>query len=451
MLGFSVTLAAAAGLWTATIDPEWQFDSVRLTNGATFLGLITEESPRGIKFLVVRRNPGRPTICLPTSFRPSEIESVARLAEADRKRLGERLAEIARSGRDQEAQQQSLVLERDTDGVAGVWWRYRSDRFLLRSNASEEIVRRAAIRLEHVYAAYARYFPVRRPNAVPTSITVFGSRADYDRFLRAERRTFVNQAFYDPAAKRIVAASDLDRLGEDLERVRLQHKQLRIDLDRQQAALEKLFRGPELLRHIQPIRDTRRRIEHANAQNDLAFDRTTRTLFATLYHEAFHAYADSYVYPTDEAPLPRWLHEGLAQIFEGAIVEAGELRIGHVDADKLNRVKQFARKQELPGLEQLCRTNDRQFAVDHALSRADIYYLSAWAYAHWLMFDRRVTGTADMERYLSEIRMTDDALGATARLVGRAVHEADRAVLDYVGKLQPDGSLAEFTVTPGGR
>ena len=41
--------------------------------------------------------------------------------------------------------------------------------------------------------------------------------------------------------------------------------------------------------------------------------------------------------------MPRWLNEGLAQIFETAIIEAGELRVGHADAERLARVKEEIR------------------------------------------------------------------------------------------------------------
>jgi len=33
--------------------------------------------------------------------------------------------------------------------------------------------------------------------------------------------------------------------------------------------------------------------------------------------------------------VPLWLDEGLAQIFETALVEAGELRVGHAERSRL--------------------------------------------------------------------------------------------------------------------
>ena len=62
-------------------------------------------------------------------------------------------------------------------------------------------------------------------------------------------------------------------------------------------------------------------------------------LFTRLYHEAFHAYLGTFVYPAQGGSLPIWFNEGLAQIFETAIVEVGELRVGHADPVRLVAVR----------------------------------------------------------------------------------------------------------------
>ena len=95
---------------------------------------------------------------------------------------------------------------------------------------------------------------------------------------------------------------------------------------------------PELPRHLKPLQEQRAEMEKVAKANEAAFERATRQLFQTLYHEAFHAYVGNFVYPPagkdhPDCPgeLPRWLNEGMAQVFETAIFEAGELRIGHAD------------------------------------------------------------------------------------------------------------------------
>src|SRR5262249_13364756 len=149
-----------------------------------------------------------------------------------------------------------------------------------------DVVRKAAFRLEQIYSAYSRYFPPRQPSAAPTHIVLYRDREGYETRLRADERAFVNNAFYDPKLRCIACLSDLDPLDEEIDRVRQQHKQLRADLDRQEAILEKLYKGNELLRHLQPIRETRRKIDPAEKLNEAGFEKATRRLFSTLFHEA---------------------------------------------------------------------------------------------------------------------------------------------------------------------
>jgi hypothetical protein len=99
---------------------------------------------------------------------------------------------------------------------------------------------------------------------------------------------------------------------------------------------------------------------------DEAFQAETRQLFRTLYHEAFHAYLANFVYSSSEAAVPLWLNEGLAQVFETAFVEAGELRVGHADKDRLARVQTPLKKNEVLPLTDLLRSGPKQFVVLHA-------------------------------------------------------------------------------------
>ena len=45
-------------------------------------------------------------------------------------------------------------------------------------------------------------------------------------------------------------------------------------------------------------------------------------MFRRLYHEAFHAYLDNYVYESPGYEIPTWLNEGLAQVFAAGLLEA---------------------------------------------------------------------------------------------------------------------------------
>jgi hypothetical protein len=437
-------------------DADWKFDQLVLTNGAVLRGLILDDNPAGVRFQNVRRAAGRPTVLFTTTLTRDEIARIDRLSAADREVLATRLRELEEAGPAEKQREERLELEpiawpppnppppmgEGPGGSGG--WRYRSDYFVLESDATESVVRRAAARLELVYAAYARYLPPRVPARKPTAIELFQSRRGYEARLRAEGRQFVNVACYDPAADRILGYSDLERLGADLDQVRQQHQQTRADLDKQEKELTRLYRGSELARVISPLRATRKRLDVADGQNEAAFDHATRQLFAVLSHEAFHAYLGTVVYPPSEPGPPRWLNEGLAQVFETAVVEAGELRVGHADRDRLARAKEAVRKGELVPLAKLLRSTPKDFLAAHAADRAgtDAHYLTSWALAMHLAFERRLLSTTFLNRYFRALAGGADPEAAFADLVGQSLPTYEAAFHQYLLQLQSDGTAA---------
>jgi hypothetical protein len=464
----SFLIVAATGLLLTAAyaaDGDWQFEKVHLKTGAVLPGLVLDETPAGVRFQHVRRRPGRATVMITVTLPRAEIAAIDRLPVADHDRLKARLKELEEAGPAEKARQEQLGLERIKWDGRPIGWRYRSELFVLESDASEWVVRRAANRLEQVYAAYARYLPPRGPKIAdaapaahdgepdggaagaisPTVIEMFQSRVGYEARLKSLGLRFVNVACYDPAAHRILCYSDLERLGGELDRVRREHQKLRTDLDKQEKELARLYRGSELGRILTPIRDTRKKLDAADDQNERLFDDSTRRLFAVLGHEAFHAYLAGVVYPPPSAGPPRWLNEGLAQIFETAAVEAGELRVGHADRDRLARAKEAVRKKELVPLARLLRSVPQDFLAAHAGDRAetDEHYLAAWATAFHLMFERRLLGTTFLDRYFQSLARGADPETAFNDLVGQPVAAYEAAMHRYLLQLQPDGTLAK--------
>src|SRR5262249_37994721 len=146
--------------------------------------------------------------------------------------------------------------------------------------------------------------------------------------------------------------------------------------------------------------------------NEAAFERATRQLFQTLYHEAFHAYVGNFVYPPgvkgpSDCPgeLPRWLNEGMAQVFETALFEAGELRVGHADRNRLEKAHDLLAKKEFPAIKDILGAGRDVFVVNHAGKRpaADRMYVATWALASYLMFDRRVLGTTALDDFVKAV------------------------------------------------
>src|SRR5262249_21251518 len=147
----------------------------------------------------------------------------------------------------------------------------------------------------------------------------------YQEALKARGQALLNPALYDPLRNEILCASDLKQLGERFEKYKKEHRELQERLKRQKQDLIASHRGKvtaKLQEQLDEIDAKCRKIESVQRANDKIFDDATERLFATLYHESFHAYIANFVYRSNEAEIPRWLNEGLAQIFETAIVEA---------------------------------------------------------------------------------------------------------------------------------
>src|SRR5262249_51615730 len=138
--------------------------------------------------------------------------------------------------------------DRQGEGLA-----YRADEFVLRSNARPDIVRRVALRLEQVYAAYDRFLPPRQPAAQATTILLVRSLAEYHDMLRGRGRDLRNPAVYDSVDNQVVCASDLERLGEMLETVRQKHRKILERLDEEEANLKKQFKDRVPAHLQQPI------------------------------------------------------------------------------------------------------------------------------------------------------------------------------------------------------
>lgn len=439
---------------------DWPMDEITSKYGGVYRGLLLEETPDGVKFRIVRRPPGRPTVTLTTTFTTAETQKLIRLSDDDRKKLRERLAALDADGAGE--QQRTAAIEfTQTDwlGRSKSARRYEADQFVLLSGAEDDISRRAAVRLEKIYTAFARVLPPRHDSARPTRVELTDSLVDYKAVLKASGVEVQNAAVFFPAENRVVCGSDLKRLGDDLRRTRLHHEQQRVALDKSEKEIRELYKGSkdELDRYLGGVRKEREKMAAAERENDAAFDAATRRLFAILYHEAFHSYAAAFVYPPlkpDEVragkgtgELPRWLNEGLAQLFEDPVIEAGELRVGHADPARLKRVQDaLADKRGDGGLVPLAdvlRTGREQFvtAVTSEKQIADRNYLTAWALAHYLTFGRKVVGTKALDDFLVAVNTGTDAAKAYATLTGQELAAFEKDWHDYMRKLQPDGSV----------
>ena len=448
--GRPATLLVAALLLAAPparADEEWKYDVVLLKNGHTLQGLLVKQTPDEIQFRCVSRKPGSHTVVIPTTLERAEVDHLDLLDDKDREALAARLDALDPTGKGEAQRMASLELKPITWGKdRKKAWRYESTHFVLESNAPEDVVRRAAVHLEQIFAAYARFLPPRQQAGEPTTILLAESQADYQALLQQQGRVMLNPAFYDTERNQIVCGTDLQRLGEQLEQARRDNQDLLKRARDSEADLVRLFKGreqipPHLLR---PIQEVRARVDAINRQNDEQFQAATRQLFRVLYHEAFHAYLANFVYPPTEADVPRWLNEGLAQIFETAFIEAGELRVGHADLGRLAHAQKALSRHDLVPLLELLRSKPGKFVVQHASEQqtSDRYYLTSWAVAFYLTFDRRLLGTRAMDEYVHGLHRGTDPVAAFERLVGQTPSRFEAEFQQYLSELRPDGTVA---------
>jgi hypothetical protein len=442
-----VAVLTGTSLLSAQPTDSWKFDVVHLKNGRKFQGLVLRETAGGIEFRSVVRRQGERTKVFPaTSFHWDEIRTIDRLDAADRKMLEERVSDLEPGGVERQMEKLELkAVPWGHDARGGL--SYSSRHFILISNAREDIARRAAVHLNRIYAAFTNYLPPRHRSGLPTTIVLVKSLAEYRKLLGKQGHDFHNPAYYDPALNKIVCASDLERLGDDLDEKRKQHRLLQAQLREMEGKLEREYKGRIPAERRDEIAKAWKAIESTNRTNADKFQKATRRLFQTLYHEAFHAYLATFVYPPAEAAVPRWLNEGLAQIFETATLNADELLVERPDPDRLKSVQAALHKDNLVSLDDLLRAGADKFLVEHAGDEqvSDRYYLASWALAYYLMVDRKKLGTPELDQYVRTLKKPDaDPLEAFCMLVGQPPLTFESAFHQYLLSLKPNGGTAKL-------
>ena len=90
----------------------------------------------------------------------------------------------------------------------------------------------------------------------------------------------------------------------------------------------------------------------------------------------------------------------MAQVFETAVFEAGELRIGHADRTRLEKAQEATEKEfHWRAWRRARRLRGRA----RPASDADRAYVATWALASYLMFDRRVLGSAGLDEFVKAV------------------------------------------------
>jgi hypothetical protein len=474
LLGPPEAPARAQGPISPAEAAQWRFDRVLLKGGGALEGIIERETSLHIELLEVRRPPGKPLQAVKHIVARRDVAQIDRLGDQDRAALRDRLQQYRNRAAIEAGRMEDVEL-RAIDNPAAPLWQYSGEWFDLESTADEETTRRSVVRLEQVFAAYRQMLPPRKPSAeVPTAVArpvgqtppepalrrdklgilLWGSTDEYRAFLRRLGAAIENPAFFASDANIVVAASDLTRLATELQRAKQQHDLIRERLREAQRTLSDRLRvegdrlraagyaPADVTRALRTLRskwqseidELQRQITQFDRQNEALFDRQTRQLFATLYHEAFHAYLENYVYPQAEYDVPRWLNEGLAQIFEAGLLEAGVLRVDAPEPRALAFLKDDLQRAPLP-LAELLTADHRAFLVPHGGSGATSarHYAYSFGVAYYLTFERGVLGSTALDEFVrAEGASGDSPIRRFEKLVRQPLPEFERQWREYI-------------------
>ena len=464
-------------------------DVLVLKDGTSRTGRIVSESEREIVLeTFIKSAKGQVVGSAKLTIAKSDIEKIERASAESRRQAEDRSKAFSERGvRRGEALAKitpvpARVEGRDGHQVTGV-------HFVLQSTCDPVFVKDLALCLDEVFAAYRKYFDIRRNADRKVRILVFSDRAEYDLYNLARNGGTVAPVAYYRIPDNTIAAynlierekerqirqetvesqKDIERFRNDVQTVERRivdlARQLRQQIQDEAAEIRRRIRADGQPGRDQRIQEIDRREKQAleelkdgkaAAQKDLqearrkaneaiekcsqVIDRNEKVLagqnslmFETLFHEGFHAFAANYLWEgSGQREFPRWLHEGMACYFERSVVESGTLFHGAVHPELLKITKErFILRTNFP-LEKVLRSGPEAFTLSHPTEaeRRTAYYAQSWALAHYLV--KKVT-PKQIETYVNEVLAGKDSVEAFERMTGRKCAEIEaelRAHLD---------------------
>jgi hypothetical protein len=386
---------------------DWPLESLVTHEGQTYRGYVQSTAGREIEFVEVVRPPGKDMYLVVHTFPANQVASVSRFPDDQHEEIVARveqfrLRSLIEAG-DMEAVQ--LIEPMDSNGLE---YLYQGQWFDLRSTSDAETTRRAIVRVEQFFRAFRLVFPPRREPGNHVRIVLYGSMDEYRKYLRDNDLQIDHSAFFAPKSNAVVAGADLTMYAHLLRQarqenneVREQYKSLDGEFKRRQQEWRSLllkngFTNEQIAAELR-VREKAWKDEFSAKMTDLdAIDRRnedrfgefSQRVFARLRHEAFHAYVENYLYPQSEYALPRWLNEGLAQVFETARMDGSALRIDAPDRETLLKLQQDLRGGAPLRLADLLASDEQSFLAMHdRVGDSQQRYLYSWGLA-WSLLSR---------------------------------------------------------------
>ncbi len=163
---------------------------------------------------------------------------------------------------------------------------------------------------------------------------------------------------------------------------------------------------------------------------------TRDQVFSTLQHEGFHQFADSKL----GRDLPLWVNEGLAEYFGSAIIVDGKVRLGIVEADRLEQIRAALASNNALGFDELLNiTSPRWHANMADRVRGPLQYDQSWSMVHFLVHGDGGRYRKAFESYLLEVsrgRGHDEAFKKSFGTADTAPFA--KRWIDFIAEAEPD-------------
>jgi hypothetical protein len=467
-------------------------DVLTLKDGTTRSGrILSETAGQVVLETLIKGAKGQVVGSAKATIEKSAIASIQRASEDARRKAAERSDAFGQRGvRRAEAlakiKPQPVVI----DGLNGV--RIDGAHFVLESTCDVSFSKDVAVCLDEVFAAYRKFFDVRRNAERKIKVHLFADQAEYVAFQKKRHGdAILNPAYYHPeqnyiAAFNMVQKAEERRVRQDIvtlerqidtyradlasaeRRVSAQAADIRKKIQDEAAEARRAIRadggGAKDVRLQQIDRQEKELLEQLKSeasgiqkelaaerkkaqeaieanrkvieQNEKTLARQNRSMFETLYHEGFHAFATNHLWESAGArEIPRWLHEGMAAYYEMSAVEAGDLIHGapHADFVKVCRREQ-ARSGLLP-VEKILQGGPEHFLVTHRSQArgSGLYYAQSWALAHYL--STRAT-REQVAAYVVDVLNGQDPVKAFEKMLGKPCREIDAELRKHLDGLK---------------
>jgi hypothetical protein len=416
----------------------WHLESVVLKSGRTYRGLIESVGPDAIKFVQIIR-PGMPEMSIaPRKIWRNVVARSETLLDDEHDRLADLVREYRSSDRFEGGQLKRLMLMPARRAGWAVS-RYRGQYFLLDSSADENTTRRSIVQMEQIFGAYEMMLPPREKPKSKLAIVLWGSPAQYHALLARRGADMANPAFYSPEENTVMAGLELPRLVRQLNNVRNFRDHVEQGADENHMAMVKSGKRKKQQQLPPDVRDEMNRsrqeqfemergqllrnLEMADKRASENLQQASQRTFAMLYHEAFHAYLENYVYPHDQFDVPRWLNEGLAQIFENGRLDGDTLHFDGPAPMLLAQLRHDMATGQRLSIDELLKSDQQGFLVtrpgDAEVSHRS--YLYSWGVAQYLMQELNLLGTPAMDEYVSKHAAQKSPRERFERLVGESL------------------------------